>query len=127
MLNISDELTELDGINHCGFALLQYAVTLIENGSFIHKNGKWICKENFVTFQVHHKKTNNIRVSLRGYPTEYQEYSELLLKQGMKGYSEFVFEDTTQLFAASSYIRRALQLYKKGSRREHSRPITIGE
>ena len=126
-MNIADELEELNDINHCGFALLQYAVSLPEIAEFNNKSGRWVCKPNYVTLQIHHKRANNIRLSLRGNPSEFEQHSELPLKAGMAGYSECSFNNCSQLFAAASYIRRAWQIFNKGRNRDHSCPTTIGE
>jgi hypothetical protein len=114
--------------NHCGFALLQYAVSLPEGKvSFENKNGRWVFDPNYVTLQIHYKRTNNIRISLRGNPEEFQIQEELPLKAGMGGYSECSFEHPTQMYAATSYIRRAWQIYNKGRNRTHTKPKTINE
>ena len=126
-MNIADELIELDDINHCSFALLQYAVSLPEKATFTNKSGRWVLDPNFVAFQIHHKRANNIRISLRGNPTEFEEQPELALQPGMEGDSECSFESPAQLFAASAYIRRAWRIFNKGRGRDQTRPITIGE
>jgi len=120
---------QLDDINHCGLALLQYAATLPGNEykQFENKNGRWVCDPNFVNFQVHYKRKNNIPISLRGNPAEFEKHDELPMKPGMAGYSECSFESRSQLFAAVSYIRRAWQIYKKGRSRRQTRPVTSGE
>ena len=127
-MDIADEFHELDEINHCGFALLQYTVSLPEGRvTFENKNGRWIFDPNYVTLQIHYKRSNNIRISLRGNPNELEIHDELPLKAGMAGYSECSFECPSQMFAATSYIRRAFQIYNKGRNRNHTKPITINE
>ena len=126
-MELDQEMQMLDLINHCGFALFQYALSLPNCASFTNTNGRWVCSPNYVTLQVHHKRANNIRISLRGNPEEYEHYQELPLKPGMAGYSECSFESPAQMFAAISYIRRAWQIFNKGRGRTPTRPITIGE
>lgn len=127
-MDISDELNELNEINHCGFALIQYASSLPEGEVILNnKSGRWVFQPNYVTFQIHYKRTNNIRISLRGNPNEFQVMEELPLKSGMDGYSECSFDNPSQMFGAISYIRRAWQIYNKGRIREKTKPITMNE
>jgi hypothetical protein len=127
-MSIDVELTELQAIRHAGFALLEYAASLPDSyGGFSNKNGRWVCEPNFVTFEIHYKRAQNIRISLRGNPEEFEQHEELPLKAGMNGYSECSFESNSQLFAATAYIRRAWQIFNKGRARTKSRPVTIGE
>lgn len=127
-MSIDIELSELQAIRHAGFALLEYAASLPDHyGGFENKSGRWVCEPNFVTLEIHHKRAQNIRISLRGNPDEFEHHDELPLKAGMNGYSECSFESPAQLFAAASYIRRAWQIFIKGRGRAKSRPVTIGE
>lgn len=70
-MNIGDELQELDDINHCGFAMLQYAVSLPGNefNEFINKNGRWVCDPNYVTYQ-----SPNLLISYLGMTFAYSSH-----------------------------------------------------
>ena len=125
---LGEEISELEVISHAGHALVEYAAKLPDYfEGFTNKGGRWVGDPNYVTFQVHYKRTQKIRISLRGNPSEFQQHDELPLKGGMAGYSECVFDSNEQLFAAASYIRRAWQIYAKGRSRIPSKPVTVGE
>jgi hypothetical protein len=72
------------------------------------------------------KGQKNITLSLRGSPSEFDRYEILPLSIGMgRVYSRCKIEKPNQLDAASYYIRRALELYKRGRSRPYKKEIRI--
>lgn len=117
-MSIYEEMKELKFLAITGFALVDYAESISDDGKFELSNKRWVIRpNNFVTLQPHWKQTTNVAISLRGNPHEFAELPELPLKEGMSGYSECKVTLPSQLAAATFYIRRAKELYTKGSKR----------
>ena len=76
-----------------------------------------------MAFEVH-QRARNITISLRGAPTEFQSFKELELSSGMGHvYSECKITRPAQLEAATSYIARAAETFRKGRSRVKTQPI----
>jgi len=125
-MSLEDEISKLDGIRHVGLALLDFSRSILK-GNFELEGNYWVYRpDNFVTFDVHWKRANNITLSLRGAPSEFEALDCLPLKTGMGGvYSRCKIERADQLDAAASYIRRALELYQRGRSRDLKHPRRI--
>jgi len=124
--SIVTEVNHLQNINEVAFALIQYARSLEPESDYVPENDRFVLRPaNFVTFSVRWKKANNITVSLRGNPNEFEKLPELLIQQDQNGYSLFRFEQVNQLFAAASYIRRAHELFERGRQRRQTTPLTV--
>ncbi|WP_434148693.1 hypothetical protein ACR2R6_15685 [Methylocaldum gracile subsp. desertum] len=125
-MSLEEEISKVTELKHVGLALLQYVQSLVEGTEFQAHERRWVARpHNFVTFEVHWQRARNITISLRGNPSEFIQFSELPLKGGMAGYSECKVTSTNQLRAASSYIARAAELYKRGSRRIQKKPVVL--
>jgi len=125
-MTIQSEINELGFLSTTGLALVEYAESISNGGKFELNNKRWVIRpNNFVTFEPHWKRTTNIAISLRGNPEEFAELSELPLKEGMKGYSECTVISSSQLAGATFYIRRAEQLYTRGSTRTQKKQSII--
>ena len=73
---------------------------------------------NFVTFTIRHKQKRHLTISLRGNPSEFDVSPDLSLKEGRAGaYSECNVTSPRQLAAATAYVQRAYELYKRGASR----------
>lgn len=123
---LEDQIRNLDKIDRIGLALLDF-VRAIHPGEFELKGNSWIYRpDNFVTMDVHWQRANNLTLSLRGAPKEFDVRDCLPLSYGMgRVYSRCKIERPDQLDAASSYIRRALELYQRGRSRPITHPRTI--
>lgn len=125
---INTQLANLGALEAIGQALAAYAEAISAGGRFelSDTGSRWILHpDNFVTLEPHWKRVKNIRISLRGLPTEFAELPELPLKSGMAGYSECSVTKAGQLAAAASYIRRANELYRRGRGRTRKRPHVV--
>lgn len=119
------ELNQLKGISEGAVALMKYAMAL-SSSEFEHEGQRWVFRpENFVTFEVHCQRSNNLTVTLRGDPSEFQTKAELPLDRSMNGYSAFKLTENGQLEAAFSYVRRAKELFDRGRTRDKKTPQVI--
>ncbi|WP_206486579.1 hypothetical protein [Thalassotalea sp. G2M2-11] len=117
-MNIRDNLNELGDLSIVGLAIADYSESIADNGKFELNGKRWVIRpNNFVTLEPHWKRAKNIAISLRGNPSEFAEFKELPLKEGMSGYSECTITTPNQLAAAAFYIRRAQEIYSKGRNR----------
>lgn len=115
-----DELLEecggLGSIGSVATALVQYATSLGAT-NYEKKGNRFVPEPNFVTFEVHRVRTKNLTISLRGYPKEFQTFSELSLKRSQNGYSEVKVTAARQLHAAAAHIARAREVFDRGRER----------
>ena len=118
---IQDEILKLRSISNTGLALVDFVRSIHPKGDFSQETKSWVYRpDNFVVFDIHYQRANSITLSLRGSPSEFQHYEILPLSLGMGHvYSRCKIENPNQLDAASYYIRRALELYKRGRTRPH--------
>ena len=123
---IQDEMKKLGALAEVGVALVIYAESIADGGKFELSGNRWVVRpNNFVTLEPHYQRALNIAVSLRGNPSEFAEFQELSLKEGMAGYSECSITKPSQLAAAAFYIRRAYELYQRGRNRMHKKQKII--
>ena len=124
--NIENELVELGSIARVAGGLVDFALALDKSNSIEWDGSRHVTRpNNFATFVVHHKRANNLTVTLRGKPSEFEQQSELEIKADQNGYSIFKLERSDQLGAASLYVRRAYELFNRGRGRTVKSPKTI--
>lgn len=125
-MSLKDEIEKLPELKNIGLALVDYTLSLFKGLEFKQTGNRWVARPmNYVTFEVHWKRAKNIALSLRGNPSEFIAHEELPLKQGMAGYSECKITNHSQLAAASAYIRRAAEIYKRGRERDRTTPRVV--
>jgi hypothetical protein len=120
-MTLEDQIRKIPHITNLGLALVDY-VRSIQPGEFSLESRSWIYRPaNFVTFEVHYQRASNIALSLRGGTKEFDPYDILPLTYHRGGaYSLCRIEHPNQLEAASYYICRALEIYRRGRRRSHT-------
>ena len=124
-MTIFDEIAQVKRLRETGSALAQYAATLV-GGQFLKKGRDWVYgPDNFVTFTIQHKRSQNIVITLRGRPKEFEQSNELLLRPGRATYSRCTVDNPRQLRAAANYIGRAYELNRCGRSRDIRRPVTV--
>ena len=105
---------------------MDFAQSLEPSSSLQWDGARYVMRpKNFVTFKVHHKRANNLTVTLRGTPKEFEQQPGLQLKADQNGYSIFRLEKNQQLAAAALYVRRAHELFERGRQRPLKTPKTI--
>ena len=129
-MTLEEEIAQLPTLKDMGIALVNFSKTLIDGTTFELRGTRWVAHpENFVTFEIHWKRAQNITLSLRGWPAEFlnhEEFPPLQLSPGMAGYSGCKIEVPSQLAAAAYYIAKAASLYQAGSTRTRTQPRVIG-
>jgi hypothetical protein len=126
MSQLLTEISALDAISTAARALAEFSEAISIGSKFVSEGPRFVLRPaNFVTFSVHHKRANNLTVSVRGNETEFEKRPELLLKKDQNGYSTFKFEKAEQLEAAAYYIKRAFDLYERGRTRDQKTPRTV--
>jgi len=131
-MTIDEELQQLETLKHVGRALADFVRSLPPSvkpnyceGEFKRQGKKWVHDPNFVTFTLHYIRTENITLSLRGNPSQFQQSDVLPLQPGRGaktskgGYSECRISGARQLGAAAVYIERAYEIYRKGRGCKH--------
>lgn len=121
------ELQQLGDLEPLGIALANYVRALDPKGTFNKEDKQWVNRpDNFVAFSIHHKRTKNIVLSLRGHTVHYKDPSERAglgdvwlrdLEQGMREYSRYRVTSSAQLLAAAYFIRVAFGYSSRGRRR----------
>jgi hypothetical protein len=121
------ELRQLGGLESLGNALAGFVRALDPKGTFKKERQQWVNRpDNFVTFSIHHKRTRNIVLSLRGHTAHYKEpseraglYDEWLRKldHGMREYSMYRITSAAQLLAAAYFIQVAFDYPSRGRKR----------
>lgn len=118
MSNILEEVKNLALIQAETLALIKTALEQAEILSpdfqpVLSEEGKRFVMrpDNFITFEICHKRVNHVRISMRGNHEEFREHNELPLKNGRAGYSEFLFKRPDQSHAATDYIKQARSIY----------------
>ena len=126
MNTIESEIDQLRGITNIGRALVDFARSL-RPGEFHLEGKRWVFRpDNFVTMSIHCTRANNLSLSLRGAPSEYDQSDKLKLNSGMGHvYAECKIERRDQLAAAASYIERAHEIYRRGRGRTPTQPVTM--
>ena len=111
-------------LKNVGLALVDYVESLSPGISFEFKGKRWVPTVNFVAFTVQHARAQNMVISLRGNPKEFLKFDELPLKKGMGygAYTECTLETPDQLPAVAMCIKKAFELYRKGSTRQKKNP-----
>jgi hypothetical protein len=156
IMTIDDELKELPTLEIVGRALAQFVRSLhpkdkslgpvtqiygdgrppfteerYPKGDFILRGKKWVYDPNFVTFTLHYTRTENITLSLRGHPSEFQQQEVLPLLPGrgavggVGGYTECRITAPRQLAAAAACIERAYEIWHRGSLRTPTHPVSV--
>ncbi|MCB1433839.1 MAG: hypothetical protein KDK75_15515 [Alphaproteobacteria bacterium] len=114
------EVSKLSKIHRVAGGLVEFALSLEPNSELKSEHGRYVVRpKNFVTFSVHSSRTNNLTVTMRGNPSEFEHTAELLVKKDQNGYSVFRLEEIGQLAAAANHIKRAHTLFDRG----RTRPI----
>lgn len=123
-MTILDEMEKLRTLGDIGSALVQYTTTLTE-GRFERGGSEWVYRPaNFVVFRMQWKRNQDIVVTLRGIPREFEACKELPLRHGRATYSRCTVSDPRHLRAAACYIARAHELWQRGRSRRVKRPVT---
>ena len=123
-MTIYDELAKLRTLSEVGTALAQYASAL-SDGQFQQRGQEWVYyRANFVVFRVQWKRSQDIVLTLRGSPAEFDAAEELPLRRARATYSRCTVASARQLRAAASYIARAHELWRRGRSRSPKRPVT---
>jgi hypothetical protein len=79
---------------------------------------------NFVAFRITHKTKQQITLSLRGKPSDFESFPELPLKKGRgESYSRCTVTNARQLAAAARYIEGAHKNWKNALRGHHPPPV----
>jgi hypothetical protein len=130
--NLSHRTTNIDAesrsrLEETVAALAEFAASLYPEGKFTKQGNRWVfTPQNFVTFQPL-KTRDEVVLTLRGNPIEFLVFQELpLAEYRHQSYSSCVVTSPHQLMAASSYIHRAYQLFRRGRNRIRRR-LTITE
>lgn len=123
-MGLREEVSKIHKLKNIGLALIDYIESLHPGITFELKSNRWVPSINFVTLTVQHARAQNIVISLRGSPTEFIEFDELHLREGMGhgAYTECTLEHANQLPALALHIRRAHEIYKQGREREKKHP-----
>ena len=117
-MTVEDEILKLRFISRIGLALIDFIQSIQPIGNFQFESNSWVYRpNNFVAFDIHYQRANNITLSLRGQPNEFDHYTSLPIYAGRGNYSRCKIESSNQLDAAAYYIRRALELYNRGRTR----------
>jgi hypothetical protein len=126
MSTIESEIAKLRNITNICRGLVDYTRSL-RPGEFQLEGNRWVFRpDNFVTMSIHCTRANNLSLSLRGAPSEYDQSDKLPLKSGMGHvYAECKIERPDQLDVAAYHIRRALTLYLRGRERPHTKEKRI--
>ena len=81
MMSIHDEIGKLRTLRDVGTALVQYTRTLTP-GQFQRRGQEWVYyPANFVVFRVQWKRNQDIVLTLRGTPREFEAFEELPLRR----------------------------------------------
>ena len=113
--NIEIEIVELGSIARVAGGLVDFALALDKSNGLEWDGSRHVTRpNNFATFVVHHKRANNLTVTLRGKPSEFEHQPELDVRADQNGYSIFKLERSDQLAAATLYVRRAFELFNRG-------------
>lgn len=105
-------------------ALVLYARSLGAT-EFIKKGQRFVGQPNFVTFEVHHQRANNLTISLRGNPSEFLADENLPARKSQNGYSEIKVTAPEHLRAAANHIHQARIVYDRGRTRVPKKPKLV--
>ncbi len=123
-MSIFDEIGKLSALRETGTALAQYTATLTQ-GEFQRRGQEWVYyPANFVVFRVQWKHSQDIVLTLRGTPREFDVLEELPLRRARATYSRCTVSSPRHLQAAATYISRAYELWRRGRSRSLKRPVT---
>ncbi|MFC1984095.1 hypothetical protein ACFLVO_03695 [Chloroflexota bacterium] len=80
-------------------------------------NKRWVATPNIVTITVQDARAHNLRVTVYGRPSEFEDIkSSLDIKNDMAGYSRFVINSENELPSAIKVIQHSYELKKKRGR-----------
>ncbi len=120
-ITIYEEMANIPGLQAVGIALVQYAESLDGSRFSRTPNGWVMAPVNFVALRVQWKQSQDLMMTLRGRPGEFESElglgRELELKPARGGYSRCWVTHPKHLKAAIAYIALAHQLYRRGRRR----------
>lgn len=123
---LEDEIVNLRNLKSTGLALVEFAQSLFPGTAFEQNGRRWVARpNNFVTFEVHWRRSRNISLSLRGKPDEFLLSECLPLRAGMGGYSECKVTNVRQLAAAAAYIETAAEIFTRGRARVRKQPRLV--
>ncbi len=91
-----------------------------------NSNGRYVSDPNFVTIKPQIARANNLAVTIRGNPHEFEKGEMIVVKGDQAGYSRFILDNPKQLADCLMHIDRARTLYDRGRTRSQSTPTTIG-
>ena len=64
---LQKEIDQLECISKTAAALVDYALSLDANATIVLKRDRYVFSpKKFVTFSVHHKRANNLTITMRG-------------------------------------------------------------
>jgi hypothetical protein len=125
MDELLDVCRKLNGLCETASAIVQYSQSIAE-GQLESEGSRYVMRpDNFVIFEPHYKRVRNLTVTIRGNPSEFEEWHGLKLDKSMNGYSSFRITQNSQLAAAASYIRRSKELFVRGRSREQTKSRTV--
>jgi hypothetical protein len=123
-MTIHDEIGKLRILRDIGCALVQFTTALAQ-GRFEFRGSEWVYyPANFVVFRVQWKRNQDIVLTLRGSPHEFEAFKELPLRPGRATYSRCTVTNPGHLRATACYIARAHELWQRGRSRRVKRPVT---
>lgn len=123
-MSLTEELKQVPSLLHPAQALVAFAEA-IGSVTFHAEGERWVARpHNFVTFKVQAARKQDLVVTLRGNPFEFETQEEIKLKADRPGHSRFNFGHPRELQAAATYIKRAHQLYQRGAGRPPKTPRT---
>lgn len=121
------EFRKLEDLEPVGTALARFVRALDPKGRFEPEGDRWVNRpDNFVTFSIHHKRTRNIVLTLRGHLAAYKEPAEKAglgdawlkdLERDRASYSRYRIANATQLLAAAHFIKVAFDYQSRGRKR----------
>ena len=115
------------GVSEVAEALVLYADASSHGELVAGASGRWrLDGHNYLTLKPQYARANNLAVTLRGNPDEFEDRAELSLQKDQNGYSAFRLERASQAAAAFYYVERAHTLFERGASRRQVTPRTLG-
>jgi hypothetical protein len=107
-MNYREELRAIPELAATGEALADYAKSLIPNADFTKKGRRWVCKPNFIAFEVQAGRAKQIRFTVYGARFLFDRSPIVSLELARGGsYLQFVITKPRQLGVAAAYIANA--------------------
>jgi hypothetical protein len=107
LMGCIEELRAIPGLAATGEALAAYAKSLIPEADFTKKGRQWVCKPNFIAFEVQSTRAKQITFTIYGLRHHSEKYPILPFRMGRSSYLRFAVNTPRQLGAATAYIAHA--------------------